>query len=257
MDAGTQSMTHESLSTLGHLTEYGAKWPVKSFSFVERQPIPQSLSPYEVLIHTGKQIDYLHYLWTALNNVKKKLSDKVLTDWSRHTSITDASAWIKQEIESHVVPVPELLTRAWIKCYEILSSFPLIDCEKEEPIRVLFLCEAPGAFASAVNHFIHNRTQDDKTRELQWTATSLNPYHEIASKNPNAITDDSLISHTSRNWFFGEDGTGDIFSPSFLPSLMKRADSEGKFDLVTADGGISVVTDFEYQVPSVIVTTLS
>lgn len=233
---------------LQELTEYGAKWPEKRFNFSERSPVPDILSSSQTLTRTRSGIQYLEHLWTVLTAVKQQLSDKVLSDWTRHTSVTDASAWIKQEIESQVVPGPELLTRAWIKCHEILSTFPLIDCHAEQPLRSLLLCEAPGAFVSAINHFIHNRSEAGKVREFQWTATTLNPYHEASVRNCNAITDDSLIRDTRDHWFFGDDDTGDILSPSFAPSLRRLADRDGLFDLVTGDGGISVVNDFEYQV---------
>ena len=48
-----------------------------------------------------------------------------------------------------------LFTQAWMKFYEILTHFPklLESGQTGRPIRSLHLCEAPGAFISALVHY--------------------------------------------------------------------------------------------------------
>ena len=48
-----------------------------------------------------------------------------------------------------------LLTQAWMKFYEILTHFPKLteSSQSGRPIRSLHLCEAPGAFISALVHY--------------------------------------------------------------------------------------------------------
>jgi 23S rRNA U2552 (ribose-2'-O)-methylase RlmE/FtsJ len=240
---------------LKHLAEFSPKWPVKVFNFQECIPNDHQGDAFALFTDNVWEIEYLNHLKNNLNSVKHQLDDKDVTEWSRHTSVTDASAWIKQEIQSKIHPEPELLTRAWIKMHEILSSFPIIDeTLTHSTTRALLLCEAPGAFVSAVNHFIHDKFNgSDEMRSqngplFQWTATSLNPYHDSSDVLSKAITDDSFIKFTLKNWFFGDDGTGNILNHSFIPSLKKLIQKEGQFDLVTGDGGTSFINDPENQV---------
>lgn len=233
---------------LSHLTEFSPKWPVKVFHF-KQQESTEGNQTAALFSEPIWKIDYLEHLKQALNSVKQELENKDLTDWSQHTSVTDASAWIRQEVAAKVVPAPEMLTRAWLKQHEILSSFPVVQVDTGQPVRCLFLCEAPGAFVSAVNHFIHSRSKSDNQHDLfQWMATSLNPY--CSDVPSGAITDDSLMRFTLNNWFFGDDNKGNILSPYFLPALSRIVEKDGKFDFVTGDGGMNFVNDPSNQVNS-------
>ena len=48
----------------------------------------------------------------------------------------------------------EIGTQAWAKMYEILVEFQLITSIDREQLISLHLCEAPGAFISALNHYL-------------------------------------------------------------------------------------------------------
>jgi cap2 methyltransferase len=64
--------------------------------------------------------------------------------------------------------------------------------------RSLHLCEAPGAFVSALNHFI---ALERHHLEWQWHATTLNPYCE--SNDPRwTVGDDRLIFYTQGGCHF-------------------------------------------------------
>lgn len=187
------------------------------------------------------EIDFLRGLRTDLNDVKSELNDKDIEDWGRHTAYTDLSSFIRYDIKNRLEATdgPELLMRAWIKFYELLSTHRVITSTAHQDsqctINGLFLCEAPGAFVAAANHYI--KTQSP-LRKFEWLASTLNPYHEEADVFGAAIIDDSLISHpaTYQNWTFGADNTGNLLSPSFAHCLAEKAHS---FDFVTADGGIN------------------
>ena len=45
--------------------------------------------------------------------------------------------------------------QAWCKFYELLSLWSVLPaaCERGAPLRSLHLCEAPGAFITALNHY--------------------------------------------------------------------------------------------------------
>ena len=65
----------------------------------------------------------------------------------------------------HNIP---LLTQAWLKFFEILVEFP--ELTNAENLKSLHLCEAPGAFISALVHFTK--------KPVDWFGSSLNPWHE-------------------------------------------------------------------------------
>lgn len=123
----------------------------------------------------------------------------------------------------------EIGTQAWAKMYELLSNYPLINSSQEKSF-TLHLCEAPGGFISALNHFLVTRSKfilviesflsyhlSDETVNIdwQWFAQTLNPYYEHdASTASMLIDDDRLIFHTidDNHWDFGIDNTGNIMS---------------------------------------------
>jgi cap2 methyltransferase len=95
-----------------------------------------------------------------LNNTKSLLNQFDLEEWSRHTRQRDYSSYVirfvKQKFQA------ELVTQAWCKFYECLCNYPVIP---KEAINLNFfssvhLCEAPGAFVSALNHYIVSHSLD-------------------------------------------------------------------------------------------------
>ncbi|KAF4083571.1 hypothetical protein AMELA_G00143300 [Ameiurus melas] len=157
----------------------------------------------------------LQALKESLNEVKNQLSDKDLAVWHQHTCSTNRAGTVTSNLRDTVNA--ELCTQAWAKFYEIQGSFQLLpetalrNCE----LNSVHLCEAPGAFIAALNHFLQtSRLHCDWT----WAANTLNPYHE-ANGRSRTIADDRLIAHTLPWWFFGSDNTGDIMLLKHLLEL--------------------------------------
>ena len=88
--------------------------------------------------------------------------------WGAHTSFTNRAGNVVRHIRQHQGEV-ELCTTAWAKMYESIVSFDLLPShgqtspadravghlEYGQPaVGSVHLCEAPGAFISATNHFI-------------------------------------------------------------------------------------------------------
>lgn len=97
---------------------------------------------------------------------------------------------------------PEMCTKAFCKMFEILSAFQLSPPSASAPApapasaagtatatataaghamtraRVVHLCEAPGAFVAATNHYL--RQQYGDSLDFDWTGVTLNPYYEGA-----------------------------------------------------------------------------
>ena len=70
----------------------------------------------------------------------------------RHTAYLNSASLIVPHLRDKLnVEVP---TQAWPKMYEMLVEFHLIRSEHRERLISLHLCEAPGAFISALNHYL-------------------------------------------------------------------------------------------------------
>uniref|UniRef100_A0A1B0CL76 Putative cap-specific mrna nucleoside-2'-o--methyltransferase 2 isoform x3 n=1 Tax=Lutzomyia longipalpis TaxID=7200 RepID=A0A1B0CL76_LUTLO len=123
-----------------------------------------------------------------LNSVKSKLNDVELEVWSTHTFNQSPSPEIIYRIR-HGFNV-EFVTQAWTKFYECLGSFCLIpDVEEtQQPLNTVHLCEAPGAFVVALNHFL--KTHRKRIKEWSWCASTLNVYYEDAPD-----CQEELVSH--------------------------------------------------------------
>jgi hypothetical protein len=108
-----------------------------------------------------------------LNDVKALLSDKDIADWNRLEDVDKKEYLIVLSLRhtaymntaSTIVPYLreklniEIGTQAWAKMFEILSNFDLINYQTDQKWISLHLCEAPGAFISALNHFLVTRSE--------------------------------------------------------------------------------------------------
>lgn len=181
----------------------------------------------------------LQALKSSLNKVKNQLSDKDLAVWHQHTCSTNRAGTVVPHLRK--TANAELCTQAWAKFYEIQGTFKLLSdaaLQKSE-LSSVHLCEAPGAFISALNHFLQtNRLYCDWT----WAANTLNPYHEANGRSC-MIADDRLIAHTLPSWFFGSDNTGDIMLQKHLLELQTFVSNMRSVDLVTADGSFDCQGD--------------
>lgn len=173
-----------------------------------------------------------------LNGVKSLLNSMPLLEWHKHTRYQNPAGFVVSEVRSKAHP--ELLTQAWCKFTEILFRFPVLvpDVVADGAFKSLHLCEAPGAFITALNHFIKSNRVSDFN--WSWTGSTLNPYHE-GNSTSSMINDDRFILHTLMNWDFGIDDTGDLLKPENLRHFVERY-GHG-LDLVTADGSVDCQSD--------------
>ena len=138
----------------------------------------------------------------------------------------------------------EMVTNAWIKMYEILNMFPSV-IPNNKNIKTFHLCEAPGAFISALNHYLSNRNQ-----QLDWYAQTLKPIY-TGSKSNFALDDHfGLIASNPNRWLFGdpnEDESGDITHSKIIKWYRNQPHLKN-IDFMTADAGLQCVsTEFNEQ----------
>ncbi|XP_034045407.1 cap-specific mRNA (nucleoside-2'-O-)-methyltransferase 2 [Thalassophryne amazonica] len=193
-------------------------------------------NPNDALRYPTKEHCPLQALKLSLNAVKNQLSDKNVQIWHQHTNSTNRAGKVIATVRS--AANAEICTQAWCKFYEILGNFNLLPEEALQcgELNTVHLCEAPGAFITALNHFIKN-SESTRYCDWSWAANTLNPYHE-ANSGSSTIADDRLIANTLPWWFFGSDNTGDIMIQKHLLELQVFVTNMPHVDLVTADGSI-------------------
>lgn len=172
-------------------------------------------------------------LKTELNATKSLLNDMDPAAWRKHTTWTNRAGNVLNKVRKTAKPA--LLTQAWCKFYELLHEFQLADAD---PLRSFHLCEAPGAFVTALQHYLLSETGSKDT--WSWYANSLNPYYE-GNCSKSTVADDRLMFGTLERWYFGHDQTGDVMSPEF--KIEAFLEGKEKFHLVTADGSVDCQDD--------------
>ncbi|XP_028968843.1 cap-specific mRNA (nucleoside-2'-O-)-methyltransferase 2 [Galendromus occidentalis] len=167
-------------------------------------------------------------LETELNATKSLLNDKEPVSWRKHTSYCNKASGVFHKL-GHVLGrnIP-LVTQAFLKFFELLSVYKH-QLVKRANLRSFHLCEAPGAFITALEQYLLQAY--GSSRDWDWKASTLNPYFE-GNSTEQTFVDDRLIFETLDRWVFGKSGTGNIFS------LDIDDDDIHQFDLVTADGSI-------------------
>lgn len=89
-----------------------------------------------------------------LNQVKDKLNNYSLESWSKHTQKRDPAGGIGWNLRKIINA--EFVTKAWSKFFELLTAYQLVRLSDPSTglFNSIFLCEAPGAFVAALNHFL-------------------------------------------------------------------------------------------------------
>lgn len=103
------------------------------------------------------EVPSLQILKSRLNYCKSKLNDNPITEWAQHTRRRNPAGDIPWKMRTEMDG--EFVTQAFCKFYECLCSYSLVDpaCKN---FKSLHLCEAPGAFVTALNHYLKLNTCD-------------------------------------------------------------------------------------------------
>ncbi|KAJ1611213.1 adrift-like FTSJ RNA methylase [Cryptosporidium canis] len=194
----------------------------------------------------GYSIRELDSLKSQLDSVRNELDLIDINVWQSFTRATN----IAQDVIYKLRDIPvELATTGWCKLYEILHYFRWHEYINENEYHSMHLCECPGGFISALNHYLHSNVINKRQRlgssklHWEWKANSLNPYFE--GNNPNSIlTDDIIYRDTYRAWNMGVDDSGDITNVCNIDYIWQKTSKNTKnvwlADLVTADGSLDI-----------------
>ena len=181
---------------------------------------------------------------------KAQLSSLPMEEWKRHTASTKVSRGALQAVRRRVAP--EMCTRAFCKLYEMLVAFPALLRRREasnasliEPCSTLHLCEAPGAFVAATNHFLQSSSSaaSGAAAPWQWIGSTLDPLCEQNDSDATlgrGAVQGRFLAQTREHWEFGADGSGNLCDAANAAAIVRRARALAPrgVDLVTADGSI-------------------
>jgi 23S rRNA U2552 (ribose-2'-O)-methylase RlmE/FtsJ len=136
------------------------------------------------------------------------------------------------------------ISNAWLKSYEIYTTFDLIDSFEEKEFNTFHLCELPGQFILSLQHYIKKRTK----KKLNWIAQSLNPYNLTNRRTMQGkfLPDQyNMAKDNEKNYDFGDTGTGDITDIDNIKYYHKKYAKSRH--LVTSDCGQDSSADFSTQ----------
>jgi hypothetical protein len=140
------------------------------------------------------------------------------------------------------------ISNGFTKMWEMLSSFNLLSNQKDKPLNVFFIAEAPGQWIYSLDYYIKKKL--DNVKKWDWRATSLNPKHPVnLEKFGKGILDDAygFIKHYPKNWLWGVDETGDITNSANIKWYHQYVKEWEKPNLVTGDAGIQSSSPVIYQ----------
>lgn len=124
----------------------------------------------------------------------------------------------------------EYVTTAWLKCYEILENYKVLDNIENETINYFGICEQPGAFIFATNHYVKQKLG----KKFDFTVQSLNSLFNTDAFKPET----NLYKLYNDKYDYGEDLTGDITNINNI-KYYRNTYYNKKYDIITADCGES------------------
>ncbi len=146
-----------------------------------------------------------------------------------------------------------IFSRAYFKLWEILKEKDLNIMEewKGKPIRIASLAEGPGGFIQAMIDF-RNKQNDGQWKKDTYAAITLKSGSkgdgtlDWSYPKSKAYSDMLKTNGYTINLSYGETGNGDLTKLDNIRHFATKDLSGEKCELVTADGGIELVTEEEY-----------
>lgn len=158
----------------------------------------------------------------------------------------------------------EHVTNAWIKLVHILALFrddifgPALEdtANSKCRFRTMSFCEMPGAWLFAMNHYIttvvNNKANNKfnksnkKCKQLQWQWTAQSLRDDMAQDGTMLGDRYDILGKFETNFDFGP-SSGDLTNPTNVSYYAKDSNIVRRIDLVTADCGIAIGSDYSRQ----------
>lgn len=205
-------------------------------------PILSALDPQDKYPFNNNKI---HAVKRKLNMIKRYIDsqeqycdnniDLDIIDWHKLTDCIDVYRNLKKLIgwkygADHV-------TNSWVRFYEVIDREGLLVGLDARTVRSFHMCELPGCWILALNHYIKTKTQ---VENFDWMAHSLNPQKITKQMDPSLCIDDfGLIKAHPNRWVFCSDMTGDLMNVDNCLDFQKYSKLKD-IDLVTADVSLRI-----------------
>lgn len=176
------------------------------------------------------------------NKDKKKLAEYIKQYKATGQKLGRIRKYFSYEVIDYAVEVLEInpVTNAWLKCYELLTYFDIIPKKSTDTFNSFHICELPGTFILATNHYIKTKTT---IKEFNWNAQSLNPW---TTKEKGKFLPDQygMAKKYKDRYHWAVDGTGDITK---VINILFYQNQFKNMDFVTSDCGQDSSEDFTMQ----------
>ncbi|ARF11039.1 FtsJ-like methyltransferase [Hokovirus HKV1] len=174
---------------------------------------------------------------------KKKFKDTVkkMTNYEENEKdFIYTRKFFSYEIIDHIVEKynGEYVTVAWLKCYEIIEWYNLI--KDQDTVNYFGICEQPGAFVYAINHYIKTKTQ---VKNYNFILQSLKT--NITSRKTGFKAEETLSKEYYKNYDYGK-SNGDVTNLENIKYYRQKY-YDTNFNLISADCGIDSSDDFTLQ----------
>lgn len=154
-----------------------------------------------------------------------------LFTWEDNCQKLDTYNGVRKNLRNKKV---EIFSNAWTKMFEILHLYPTLTKTFSKELKSFHICEAPGAFVSAVNYYL-----EGKGVKWTWYAQTL-IRSDNATSEPIQDFFDLIKTHPSK-WIFGDkkNDSGDITKSDVIKAYVNNP-LLSDIDFMTADGGINL-----------------
>jgi hypothetical protein len=171
----------------------------------------------------------------------KELKLKKLPDIVQYGS-EDFTRGIRGFLDSRYKHLPIKLSNGFVKLWEILHTFKLMDTTPTtSTFNVFHIAEAPGQMIMCANYYAERKHKN--ITNYDWRANSL---------RYGGLKDDyKLISKNPDKWLWGADNSGDITKVNNIKWFRnyintKWIKEKESLDLIIGDGGLSADTNSAY-----------
>ena len=212
-----------------------------------------SLSHKWLLVNTDKAPLKINtkkkYRFKQLDDLKKKLDEsksKLDVEYKKHKFSTFWSNCDPFKYEKQIVAkigCTVNVSNAWLKCFELIQSFGLVDGIKSGDKFIHFDNAAfPGSFIVATHHLV-NTLHAEHAYKYHWHGSCLLDANE---QNTNPL-EDKYKSYTNykNNWLMNDHNNGDVLSEENQLDFQQQLNHS--IDLYTSDLGFDVSSDYNNQ----------